>query len=1054
MVARSGEPGSTTAGGAATGQFSLSRPGDAHEREAERVADEVMRMTDTSTPPAPGSVTAGAPVQRRCAACEDEGNGAMLHRKEEAAAAPQITPAVATGIGALKGGGSPLPASSRAFFEPRLGANLGDVRVHTGSRAADTASAINARAFTVGRDIAFNTGQYAPHSREGQHLLAHELTHVVQQGSASALDRPMSGIQRAPADARDTRAAGTEGADDRAAGALAPLGAAGGTDAFTGEFMSELLPMFGLPGPCKPASSLVMARALHLLVVQSYIPFSLGMFGAETTSLWANYLDTSLGIPRPAQAFSGRGRVVAGFTAHHRSAEAQQEIVKASIDALRGAAFGLIPAAGTTRTVPVTDLVPAATLHTRINDKADPMGLEYDAPATTIPGNIAGGIGDGGPPGGPASRDTRGVTGSMRLTADHTGANITVEPDLTFSVHDTVDFCPGNLGRNLALVETVPMSILEATEARFGPVFAADVPFDVHYPGPVDATTIPLPPAPPAPPAPPKPAPLPPPAPVPPAPPPLPAPPSPGPPLPTVPGTLRIHFNFDRPRPVGSSIADSLDGPGHASLGILIGQLTSHPAQKVQLVGRASPEGAPGYNLDLGARRATMIAQALGAAGIVSSRFAATPAVPLVTGCRPVAPGIFTCGEAGATGPSDREVRAHLFDSGGTPPGPAPEPTPPGPPPPGPTPGAVVTLKSVRFLTDHHDMKDNRANWKNAGNPFPKPDWDAGKPAAGIAPISHNRNATIAVELKYKAVGDAPGTQLTFAGKGTQGFLTFSGGSTPDGGNTRAAIVTSSALTPDAIAAFHNEAIVWSVNAGTGVQPLAATAGLDVFVTMAPPRRPSEVTYKRMDKAVELAQAINTLEPHELVHGLMMQFGEYNLDVQYENAWDMADNIKLGAQCSDIVRFVMGVIQTVGCPGTAEAMLIWARPTAPAKAVENAYDEGHSLQDYPPHPAHPTWKAQLIDANACPNNFEAALKFTHGDVRYYPGGVSLVDTSGKKVIFKNAQQVVEIFQYLAWVEDAGTTDKWIARQFLISYSGRRTDQVPFPIVCKSGVLPP
>ena len=84
----------------------------------------------------------------------------------------------------LQGGGQPLPQSERAFFEPRFGHDFSQVRVHTDSQAAETASAVNARAFTLGRNIVFGAGQYQPRGSEGRHLLAHELTHVVQQTSS------------------------------------------------------------------------------------------------------------------------------------------------------------------------------------------------------------------------------------------------------------------------------------------------------------------------------------------------------------------------------------------------------------------------------------------------------------------------------------------------------------------------------------------------------------------------------------------------------------------------------------------------------------------------------------------------------------------------------------------------------------------------------------------------------------------------------------------------------------------------------------------------------
>ncbi|MFZ7127163.1 MAG: DUF4157 domain-containing protein [Desulfobacterales bacterium] len=84
-------------------------------------------------------------------------------------------------IEARRPGGTPLPEASRAFFEPRLGADLNDVRVHADATAARIAERVNARAFTLGRDIFFAEGQYAPETDGGQRLMAHELTHVVQQ---------------------------------------------------------------------------------------------------------------------------------------------------------------------------------------------------------------------------------------------------------------------------------------------------------------------------------------------------------------------------------------------------------------------------------------------------------------------------------------------------------------------------------------------------------------------------------------------------------------------------------------------------------------------------------------------------------------------------------------------------------------------------------------------------------------------------------------------------------------------------------------------------------
>ncbi|MHC5258245.1 eCIS core domain-containing protein [Streptomyces sp. UC4497] len=87
--------------------------------------------------------------------------------------------------------GSPLPATTRSFMESGFGRDFGDVRVHTGPQAAGSADRLNARAFTSGRDIFFGAGQYNPGTTAGQGLLAHELTHVVQQRSGRA---PADGI--------------------------------------------------------------------------------------------------------------------------------------------------------------------------------------------------------------------------------------------------------------------------------------------------------------------------------------------------------------------------------------------------------------------------------------------------------------------------------------------------------------------------------------------------------------------------------------------------------------------------------------------------------------------------------------------------------------------------------------------------------------------------------------------------------------------------------------------------------------------------------------------
>jgi hypothetical protein len=90
----------------------------------------------------------------------------------------------------LRSPGQPLDAATRVFMESRFGHDFSQVRVHTDAAAAKSARAVNALAYTIGRDVVFGAGQYAPKTNTGQQLLAHELTHFVQQrGVASKLSR-------------------------------------------------------------------------------------------------------------------------------------------------------------------------------------------------------------------------------------------------------------------------------------------------------------------------------------------------------------------------------------------------------------------------------------------------------------------------------------------------------------------------------------------------------------------------------------------------------------------------------------------------------------------------------------------------------------------------------------------------------------------------------------------------------------------------------------------------------------------------------------------------
>jgi hypothetical protein len=124
--------------------------------------------------------------------------------QQVAAESVDLVPAIVNET--LHSSGQGLEKETQSFFESRFGHDFSKVRVHTGVRAADSARAVNALAYTVGRDMVFGSGQYAPQTASGQRLLAHELAHVVQQShGGTALQSKATDISR-PGDAAERRA--------------------------------------------------------------------------------------------------------------------------------------------------------------------------------------------------------------------------------------------------------------------------------------------------------------------------------------------------------------------------------------------------------------------------------------------------------------------------------------------------------------------------------------------------------------------------------------------------------------------------------------------------------------------------------------------------------------------------------------------------------------------------------------------------------------------------------------------------------------------------------
>ncbi|MCB0429416.1 MAG: DUF4157 domain-containing protein [Flavobacteriales bacterium] len=229
-------------------KLEIGQPGDRYEREADAVADNVVRggalSISSGTPPAPPVQRKGEEeepmqmkvqrkgeeeeemLQAKCAACAEEESmqmqvqrkgeeeeesmqmqvqrkGAdeeeMLQPKCAACAAEEqmqpaimraengtahTSPAVTSQIASTRGKGQALPTGVQQQFGGKMGADFSGVNIHTDSTAVQLSKSLGAHAFTVGNDIYFNSGKYDTASRGGQHLLAHELTHTIQQGGS------------------------------------------------------------------------------------------------------------------------------------------------------------------------------------------------------------------------------------------------------------------------------------------------------------------------------------------------------------------------------------------------------------------------------------------------------------------------------------------------------------------------------------------------------------------------------------------------------------------------------------------------------------------------------------------------------------------------------------------------------------------------------------------------------------------------------------------------------------------------------------------------------
>jgi len=180
----------------AQAQLRVSSPSDPAEQEARAMGKLVARM------PEPAVVAGDAPIQRAGSGIAQRqiapvissasGDSSTVYRKETGT--PMATPDIMASLQSGPSGGAPLPRDMRSFMEPRFGAEFSAVRVHADEQAAALCGQLNARAFTIGNHIYFGKGQFRTDTADGWELIAHELTHTIQQGSVAQLPAPRAHV--------------------------------------------------------------------------------------------------------------------------------------------------------------------------------------------------------------------------------------------------------------------------------------------------------------------------------------------------------------------------------------------------------------------------------------------------------------------------------------------------------------------------------------------------------------------------------------------------------------------------------------------------------------------------------------------------------------------------------------------------------------------------------------------------------------------------------------------------------------------------------------------
>ena len=354
--------------------------------------------------------------------------------------------------------GRPLSPHVKSEMESGFGVDFSDVNIHTDATAVDLNKELHAQAFTHGKDIYFNTGKFQPETSRGRHLLAHELTHVVQQtgGLYPKADHSNPVVQT------------------KKGGPPAPK--------------VPVAPTCGKPPECEhpfctPFPHPLLAEQTRNTLSSVLLAGIATKVNPRVVPLWAQYL---FGGSAP-QNLSGQ------FGQDFTSSITTRATTTFLVNELRAHLMSNPPRflpGQFVKIVKLSSLIPGAIA--AINTPHHNNEMNFDA-IGEIPGNIAGGIGVtqlSCPVGARPSpfNDSRLVSGAV-LMAKQADGSIMVTPFISYTVKDTIDLCPGNCGFQLEKAATIPMSMMEASG------ISGDVPFIVNFPSEVVTPfTLPAPP--------------------------------------------------------------------------------------------------------------------------------------------------------------------------------------------------------------------------------------------------------------------------------------------------------------------------------------------------------------------------------------------------------------------------------------------------------------------------------------------------------------------------------------------------------------------------------